>query len=566
MAYNFKNDKNAFFAKVDFNAAEPFSLDFVEERIRRARLLSDETSVSLYSFLLQANRELEAEFNSLITEFEKVIKARDSDRHSAEKRKAVWFYYYYCCRLLMEFYGSDKPEERAYHDPVKRAHYEKHAAKIKQYLEQNSDLSQNLSTDSSAKSSLSAFLAELRADFVELLRTPLKVSSIRSKLGFLNLWRVFWAFCRLTFTTALNYFRDSSIIDKFEQLLGSNFDEKEFIRKMEAPSFIFNALSVGLFVARLLLTVAIGLRHTFFPQGAEKDEKSAWERFKFEFYKRHPVMMNDVAWATVNLLTNYPELINISAPVANWLVAGFLVFDLLLILWQRHLDEKEFKHKNEQYRLEIDDYLKNQGKCTKQIQDKTSQKESFDKNWSRLNHDVNSYKDQEKEYKEYQDDIARLEKQKQLNDELLAVTIKAQQELRISWETKNSTHCFNALAAALFVAGFSATFLFAAPVVAVVGYAACMVAVAMYLSSGAYGDYKEKSLRFYDAEGNYDNARGGLTRPGLELIQAKNNSLQALQAARKEFWLTMARNVVIPTLMLALLAACWQAAVVFAVL
>ena len=146
------------------------------------------------------------------------------------------------------------------------------------------------------------------------------------------------------------------------------------------------------------------------------------------------------------------------------------------------------------------------------------------------------------------------------------MTIKAQQELRISWETKNSTHCFNALAAALFVAGFSATFLFAAPVVAVVGYAACMVAVAMYLSSGAYGDYKEKSLRFYDAEGNYDNARGGLTRPGLELIQAKNNSLQALQAARKEFWLTMARNVVIPTLMLALLAACWQAAVVFAVL
>lgn len=530
MAYNFKNDKSAF-----FNATEPFTLDAVEDYARRAQVLNSDggAEMSSYAFALQANIELEAEFDNL-------TQVLESHKDKKEWSSAVWSYYYYCCRLLMEFYGSDKPDERAYHNPSKRAYYENYAAKIKRHVNDAED-EPLVSTP---------FIKELKTDFSELLKTPLRVSSIKNKLGMMNMFRVYWVFCRLTFTTGLHHFRDKGFIDLFEKTLSSKFDENEFIRKMEAPNFIFNALSVGLFAGRLLLNVAMLMKHTFFPQGAEKNATVA-QRFKFELYKRHPVLMNDAAWATVNLLTNYPELINISAPVANWLIAGFLLFDFCLILWQRNLAEKEFRHKRNQYRQELDGYCDK----SREIETAITQKEvlfaekPFDSNSDSL-------------LKE----IEKLKAQHALNQELISLTMKTQRELEISWEVKNSTFLFNAAAAFLFIAGFTASFIFAAPVVALVSYATCMVAVAMYLSSGSYGQYKAKSLRFYDANCDFEKVRGGLVAPGLELIKANHQSLQEYQAARRAFGLKIAENVIIPTLVLGLMAACWQAAVVFIVL
>lgn len=576
-------------------------------------------------------------------------------------------------------------------------------------------------------------------DVVGLMQIPTKVTAVKNKLGLMNLWRVNWVFCRLTMTSGLRYFRDMNIIDKFEDLMGSKFDEEEFIRRMEAPSYVINMLSVGLFAGRLLLNAAELIRHVCFPHGArcgllkmkrdpsqmkfddidpllkgrdavilfndelyyvdrkkrevqqieiearhqqrfeqlklkfadgcdlvrmsevpriesfieviknqyiiadeglwyfdhtknnlqkleflaekslssltdelrlsekrdatqkeldlitsytghtiadvykiadDKEQKliisvtgrkpqggekdTRWtERLSFEISKRNAIYLNDGAWAFVNLFTNYPEILNVSAPLANWLVAGFLVFDFGVVLWQRFWAEKEYHRMRDHYTQEIEKYRADFTQVGVELAQLHREMNLLDDLRNSENYTAQA---DARMRKEISDKIAAKEEQQELLRQQIASDTKDSQENDLKWKAKNSTFWFNAIAAALFATGFAAALVFATPVVAIVAYASCMVAVAMYLSGNAYGNYKDKSLRFYGANRDYEGARKGHEGPGLQYIQSKNDSLREYQAARKEFWITIARNVIVPTLMLGLLAACWQAAVVFAAL
>lgn len=456
-------------------------------RVRDGRDLlafADEyAQLSKYPFVARSHILLQQEFEQLFAS----LKAKKKNRRD------LWLYCYYCA-LMLETYHTH------YGQKAKAQEYRAIADKIKASYKGERPPKREKSED--------AFFTRvgkaISQDLVEMAKTPTQVSKLRDKVGFYNIVRIYWVFCRLTFTNSLRLLRDVKILELLENAIGKNIDVDAVVETLEAPNSIFRAFSVGFFLARLILNGLVAAKHM---AGSSKEERTLpfKERFVLEMYKRHPVFLNDVVWAVVNGVTNYAQVFHISAAAAGWITAGFMVFDFALILWRRHLAEQEYLAKKAQYTAEL-------AHC------------------------------------EHHRDMERY-----------ALVVEQLKNLEIHWQAKNSTFLFNATAALMLGAGFSASMLFTSPVLIVLSYAVCMVAVAMYLSDGAYNNYKEKSLRLQQMQ----------VEQQLEQAHEKNivgedlaRVLKEYQAARNEFIFTMIKNTVMPTLILATFAVCWQAALV----
>lgn len=124
---------------------------------------------------------------------------------------------------------------------------------------------------------------------------------------------------------------------------------------------------------------------------------------------------------------------------------------------------------------------------------------------------------------------------------------KQMRELEFEWKTKEATFHFVAAAAAILMAGFTASMLISTPLLIAATYFVCTVAVAMYFSAGAYANYKDKSLRLEQAQ---------LT--GTHLVHA----LKEYETARNDYVFTLAKNTIAPLLLITSYAICWPAALV----
>lgn len=520
MPYNFKDNMNQFFSAYNdswtVGNLKYYAQTYSDFRDKNGK------SISRYAFLLNCQKELSQEFDNLLTTLEPL--AEDKRNH-----RILWAHSYLTCRLFIEFYSLYTDDDG-----------DEFNKKRKKYIALASQCADEL--DSSRKKAavpenkptllmrLKFFWESFKNDFIDLLKTPISISLLKSSIGLLNLFRVYWVFCRLMFTRALRFFREGHIIEKIEHLIGKAFDEEGFIRRIEAPNFVFNALSVGFFAARFLLNMTMGLKNLLLPPKNKEQKSTFGARFSFEVRKRHATCANDVAWGVVNLLTNYPELINISASVASWLTAGFLFFDLALILWQLGLAKRDYNKQSKLYKSQMADF-----------------------------ETLNTYMVMRDLDEREQADLVRLQaKYAHLNQDeqnlLLETEKKKLAELRITWQAKRAAFLFNALAATVFALGFSATLVFAFPVVAIVSYAFCVVAVAMYLSAGKFEAFRSASL--------HRNAVRKLEADTPNKAEQEEKALAAYKNARNEFIFKILKNALIPTLVIAAFAVSWQVALV----
>ena len=312
--------------------------------------------------------------------------------------------------------------------------------------------------------------------------------------------------------------RDLKWLDKLDVIFGLHTDVDGMVAMINAPAGIFNVLSVGLFAARFILNAGIILKHTLFPVEGE-DAVSMGSRWSNAFNERFCTMLNDVAWGSVNGLCNYSEYFNLSAAFAGWLTAGFLVFDVALLLYRRKLAYEDYLLKREQYEFE-----KGQFKAAFEAGKLTP---------------------------------IEMKRYNMLDDQLT--------ELQIEWETLSVTYLFNVAAASLLMAGFSASLLLATSAMSVaVCYILCTVAVAMYLSADSYGAYHEATLKLQQCEWeSLQNRKAGFADAVLDkrLHQLQDKSV----AARNDFIMSMIKNTVMPLLIVTTLAASLQAGLILAV-
>ncbi|STX30242.1 coiled-coil protein [Legionella beliardensis] len=422
------------------------------------------------------------------------------------RRDEFWLLCYYYCLMLENYYI-------AYDQPAKVEQYQKLRHQIWLELEKRRGI---IHPEEPSPSFIAELGKQLKDGVSDLAGCAIHTSKLRNHIALYNVYRIYWIFCRLTLTHSLRHIaQNTNWLEQLSQLLSRPVDSEHIIKQLETFGEVFRGLSVGFFAARFLINAAMVLKHTIAPSLDEEDEVKglkAWARFKKEMSKRHVEFLNDITWGVVNGVTNYADFFHLSAAAAGWITAGFLVFDVALMLWRHHLAKQDYLLKKAEYEADLKHY--------KQLLDEA----------------IKSHDEQK---------IALLQAQCDLTEEL-------QKELEIKWQATSATLYFNTSAALLLAAGFSASMIVGSPVLIPVAYAACTIAVAMYLSASAYNEYKEKELRFTQAQ--VSNASSE------DIAKARKE----YEAARNEFIFTMVKNIVLPSLMVATFAICWEAALVLA--
>ncbi|MBA2652936.1 MAG: hypothetical protein H0U73_11800 [Tatlockia sp.] len=416
-------------------------------------------------------------------------------------QEIFWFYCYSCCIMLQNFHLI----------------YDGHNATANKFLELRLQIKKRCATgifpaDKANNDSFITYLVKQISDaLADLISTPFHTSKIKNKLAYVNVVRIYWFFCRTLISKSLNLFRDWDWINKINSTLDMNIDVDNIISTLEMPTAFLRGFSVGFFILRFIINMGTLIKHVCFPTKEEK--KLDWKkRFANEVYKRHGDLLNDLVWGLVNLVANYNSLFGIADPTAGWVIVGFLVFDLALIVWRRYLAHGEYLEKRLQLTKDLEFY---QAKL-------------------RIPLDLSK-------------NLSNMHEERMMHEEQCRLLTQEIKDFDLAWQAKDATFWFNGTAALLLVVGFSASMVLSSPVVVLACYAICTFAVAMYLSADAYTPYKEKSLILYQAQ-----------------IEEKNvdNAMEEYLAARNEFIWTMVKNAIMPTLAITLYAVCWQAALV----
>lgn len=360
------------------------------------------------------------------------------------EEKDLWLYCYYCCIMLSE-----------YHKDHNYGNLDKHH----DYLNMAQDIESLYTEGKLPKKQLRTWTAHLKADIDDLLSTPFHVSKLRNWIAFANVYRIVFTFSRLT---DQEFFRT---VNAWSRLLPSHLhfslDLDAINRNINGPTATFRALSVGLFIGRLLINMGLVIKHTCFPTAGEKTIPIS-ARFYQEIKKRYPQLLNDLVWAVTNALTNYAAFFHVSNPLANVLLVAGLGFDFSLLAYRLREATRDNETKLKQYNFE---------KQILETQLKTLLK-SADANPSAI--------------AKTQQHLACIEAQ-----------IKEQ---AIKMEVIRANFYANLLAATLIASGFSLSILAAAPLAVCLSYLIIVVGSALYVTADHYSGYREKVLRQATAE------------------------------------------------------------------
>ncbi|STX45099.1 coiled-coil protein [Legionella donaldsonii] len=438
-----------------------------------------------YKFLADNKTLIEQEFNQLYASLRKKAIANDG------AGKKFWLYCYSCSIMLKNYYeihdGEGKPKAKQFAD-------------LAEAIRKRCDNEDDAKIGPKDEGFLNKLGADIGASLKELRATPFSISKIVSNVGFANVSRIYWTFCRLTMKNSLFLARELQWIEKLGNILGKEIDVDAIVHTWEKPNHIFRALSVGFFVGRMILNMGVALKHALSPTSTDEEALTTWRRFTDELYERRLTYLNDIVWATVNGLTNYNDYFGISNPVAGWATAAFLVFDVCLLLYRRELAKDAYLTKRAEYEEEC------------------------------IYHE---------QFPDQQEHVVALK--------ILREQIK---QLDNSWEIESSTYLFNATGALLLLMGFSASMLLTPAALIAGSYLVCTLGVAIYLSDGAYSNYKEKSVALRTAE--------------LESAGPKTIGLAQWEqkTASDNFYFTLGKNAVMPALFMTTMAISLPAALV----
>ncbi len=184
------------------------------------------------------------------------------------------------------------------------------------------------------------------------------IDSVHDNLITMHLYRILLSFTRLTDELLVRLMNDAKWFDTLNQSFASMFDFDQSLSILNFPTAAFNLLSVALLGLRFLIESTRILRRTFFPTTEAEQAVGAWARFCHEVYNYRFKLANDIVWATLNGLSNYPDFFNLSAPVANGLILICVCFDMSVMLYQRHLENQAYEKSKTAYEAEPNETIR----------------------------------------------------------------------------------------------------------------------------------------------------------------------------------------------------------------
>ncbi|MBA2648427.1 MAG: hypothetical protein H0U75_02305 [Legionella sp.] len=472
------------FSKIEKNIQNLVNLqyDFFRTDCSTTRQINTDSKRNFYDlskdylFLLENNAQILIEFDSLL---------KALMHHKVNKNKKFWLYTYYLASLLESFYTG-------YKNKSEQEKYIKLKETIKRFLNENE--ADNIKNAEQKKIWALMWMESVASDILKgihhVITCPAHTSKMREYLGYVNMWRIYWIFGKMSITST---FATAPVIDLINQFddyfkVDSSLYMQQVKDLFDASKPIFNFLSVALFGARFFLETVVTLRHTFLPTNIERDANtSKTDRFLFEAKKRHPVEGNDSVWGPFNYLCN---IILKGSPLADQLTAVVLLFDIAMIYWRYTWAENEYKLA----KIGIESL-------------------------------IGVYANQACEFKVDKDFSNPCPSIKE-------ITLRAQlKTLDIERDANKQTFMFVGAAALLLAMGFTACIL-----ITPVGFSlVCTLAVAMYRTSDSFKAYSEKSITLNTMEFSSKLERQ---------IAIKHNDL-----AMNDFYYTLARNALMPLLL-----------------
>lgn len=320
-------------------------------------------------------------------------------------------------------------------------------------------------------------------------------ASLLSFIGIINLYRLSYTFARISWKQFWLF------MESLKVLINSNLNGVDInIAILDYPALAFYLFSVFGFITRILLDTISAFRHIFFPT-IEEMGISTWERAKIEWHKRYPRLLNDGWWALANALTNFPRLFNIPIPVADWLLAAFLFFDVFLLSYILHHEKLKFAAKISW----LDEQIK-----------------SLDKN------------------------TLIPEAQKAQYIEMFALMKK---ESSYMFTEAEATFGLYIGATLLFILSITLILTVSSPLMAPLGFFACVLAVAGILSGGNFGSYMgARKARQMGEQGNEN----------IEILKARKEKEHTEMLS---FSMALAEHIIMPIIITGLFTINWPSAV-----
>lgn len=449
-----------------------------------------------YGVSLDEYKLLEADVDTFYSLYE-----NNTDYFKAEDKKRHLYYLYLLCYRIRQFnHQYDKKSE------VEK--YEKRCKILEAALGFAGDECVSLCGELNTSDKVLQYLG---------------LSKLKGYVSQVNLYRIYWIFCRLMVKASLLMNKELKLLDKLDKLFSDKFHLQGFIHTnfddfskiIDGPVNFLNVLSVGFYAARFIFDFSLMVKHVFLADKAAKEQSTYWQRFKKEMDARGFSMLNNVVWGSINLITNYYQLFRIPATTASYIVAGVLIFDVALLMASYYKDRYDYNKK----RILLGQQLNNIRQEIGGLAISNSVEEQNKRQYLIIQQDIIS------------------QQLRQLEDQ---------------WQVTTSVYLFNTSAAVLLLAGFT-TMLFVTGFAVLPCLAVCVLACAMYASDGALGEYKKVSI-------NYQRIKQQGNPGALQLARREKNQ------AMKDFSFTLLENTIMPTLLLTSFAICWQAALVLTVL
>lgn len=179
----------------------------------------------------------------------------------------------------------------------------------------------------------------LRDQFGMLMQTP--SVAMREWLSEMNWHRLYWVWA------GGNGGLLSGILDL--ESVKSGIDKAgHAARNLDLPMEMLGYLSWALYFARLLINIGLFLKHTINPWMSEDEKAIPLEkRALMQWDQRKFIMLNDLVWGVINLVTIYWLTSNVSKQAGAWggvLTIFLMLIDVAIAYWE--LSEKTTQYNN----------------------------------------------------------------------------------------------------------------------------------------------------------------------------------------------------------------------------
>ncbi|MBI2786701.1 MAG: hypothetical protein HYX60_10570 [Legionella longbeachae] len=433
-------------------------------------------------------KEYAFNLNQLESELSTLYKLFISNKHKLKKNSDLAYYLRYLIETMIYYYQCDPV-----HDKLNEL--------IKKREAIDTFFGEMISHDKKEKKekTFSSFLFDgMKNTTLDYLSSLTTLAKTKEHISTLNANRIYWIYCRNLAIHAINHIKDSNIPDFIKQVnnhIGYQFNPDTFIQVLNKPKQVLYLLSVGIYALRFMINLITMTKHIILASLNEK--LSTQSIVENEIEKRGFQMLNDCTFGTVNLLTNYNQLFNISSKSALQINVVFAYFAIALLVAQWSVEA--VKHE-------------------RRVSELKGQLTSGDPILSDL----------ERKVIERQVDI--------LEDE---------------WEVQCSYYLFNITAASLMAMSLGATIIFTGPF-ALTGLAlVSMISTALFNTANQYKSYQQKCIAVRREQKNELIPEDTHHQQLLKELNEESSQAHSL------FWKTLVYNIAGPSFIITAAAISW---------